>query len=89
MHENHWTEPKVMTEARDSDEVFCEFCGEEIPWHNNSCRLLKTAYKNRVTKCNWCEEKHVVGIDMYQHTTTAHEQEILNSDIIVKVNQIK
>lgn len=74
-HKEHWMEPQSLTETREG-ETYCESCGEEIPWHNNSCKLLKVAYKRRRRQCKWCSEEHYVGEEMYEHTTRNHPSEL-------------
>lgn len=40
-HHEHWTEPQSVTSTRHPSEMYCEFCGEEIPFHLSTCKLLK------------------------------------------------
>lgn len=84
IHLEHWMEPQILTITRQPDETFCEHCGEEIPWHNNSCKLLKQAYKIRQAKCGYCEDRHLVGDQMYDHVLATHKAELLADGIKVK-----
>lgn len=75
-HPSNWIEPCELTESRSSSEKYCEFCGEDLPYHNNSCRLLKVAYQKRTAQCQFCLEIHKVGDDMYDHVSENHKDEL-------------
>jgi predicted amidophosphoribosyltransferase len=75
-HTEHWMEPSAVTVERSKDEKFCETCGEEIPWHNASCAMLKNAHKRRFGKCTFCAEEHRVGELMRQHVMDKHKKEL-------------
>lgn len=75
IHAEHWKEPSVITEARPDEEKFCDVCGEDVPWHNASCGMLKNAYKRRWATCSFCPEKHLVGDNMREHVVGNHEAE--------------
>lgn len=72
-HSEHWMEPAAVTAERPKDEKFCETCGEDIPWHNASCAMLKNAYKRRLSECHFCSEKHLVGEYMRTHVQETHQ----------------
>lgn len=74
-HPEHWMEPSVITLARSETDKFCESCGEDIPWHNSSCSMLKNAYKRRYDKCHFCDEKYLVGENMRKHVEAKHAVE--------------
>ena len=46
-HLDHWMEPVAVTLERPETDKFCESCGEEVPWHNSRCQMLRLAYKRR------------------------------------------
>jgi hypothetical protein len=81
MHDDHWMEPANVTVNRPPEERWCESCGEEIPYHNVSCVLLKTAHRNRKHKCHFCPKVLVVGDEMFSHVTAEHIEEIKKQGI--------
>jgi predicted amidophosphoribosyltransferase len=76
VHDEHWMEPKAVSAERSQGELICESCGEDLPWHNASCAMLKNAYKRRLSKCHFCGEKHFVGGKMQAHVEANHQTEL-------------
>lgn len=76
MHDDHWMEPKSVTDKRPVEERFCESCGESLPYHNVSCGMLKNAHKTRKRKCDYCLKVLVVGDEMYEHMVANHVAEL-------------
>lgn len=75
-HKEHWQEPAAVTEERPKTDIYCEFCGEDIPWHNSSCSMLKNAYKRRYGKCHFCKKPFLVGDTMADHVRQEHAEEL-------------
>ena len=75
-HSEHWMEPSAITADRPETDIYCEFCGEEVPWHKASCSMLKNAYKRRFSKCQFCDEIRLVGEEMAKHVQTTHIDEL-------------
>lgn len=75
-HQDHWMEPWSFTQKRSELEKYCESCGEDIPWHNISCKMLRVAFRTRKKKCQFCAEEHEPGADMFVHTTAKHIDEL-------------
>lgn len=73
-----WREPQSMTDNRPAEEKYCELCGEVIPHHQPTCRLLKDAHKNMEVKCTFCDSKYIPGVDMAEHTLANHRQELID-----------
>lgn len=82
MHEDHWMEPKSVTDLRPLQERYCESCGEDIPYHNVSCALLKTAYQTRKRKCDYCLKVLQVGLPMYDHVMENHKDELIKRGVL-------
>ena len=76
IHREHWMEPTAVTAERSKDDIFCEFCGEDIPWHNSKCSMLKNAYQRRYAPCTFCKKEVLVGLKMREHTETLHMAEV-------------
>jgi CRISPR/Cas system-associated protein Cas10 (large subunit of type III CRISPR-Cas system) len=76
IHAEHWQEPTAVTAERPEGEKYCESCGEDIPFHNSSCSMLKNAYKRRLGTCTFCKEKHRVGDQMREHVEATHQAEL-------------
>lgn len=75
-HKEHWMEPVELTAERLAEDIYCEFCGEEVPWHKVSCSMLKNAYKRRKGTCSFCSEEYIVGDAMLKHTTEKHQADL-------------
>jgi 5-methylcytosine-specific restriction endonuclease McrA len=72
IHREHWMEPTAVTAERPKTDVCCAYCGEDIPWHNSTCRMLKNAYKRRLGLCTYCKKPFMVGDKMLAHVTEKH-----------------
>lgn len=75
-HRDHWKEPESITDQRPNEERWCEFCGEEIPYHDVSCKMLKVAYTTRRRKCDYCLKVLQVGGEMFDHVVANHMDEL-------------